>query len=66
MNSENSLVIGKSEYSHKIDGSDTVIRKDLGKYSKITFVSNPNKTVSIRKLNKNEYVDLRTGEISTT
>lgn len=35
----------------------------LGKYSKITFVSNPNKTSSIRKLSKYEYVDTRTGEI---
>ena len=63
MNSENNLVIDKSEYSHKINGSDTVNRMDLGKYSKITFVSNPNKTVSIRKLNKYEYIDNRTGEI---
>lgn len=63
MKNEKNLVVVKSEYSHQINGSDIVNRMDLGKYSKITFVSNPNKTSSIRKLNKYEYVDTRTGEV---
>ena len=63
MNSENNFVVSKSEFSHQINGSDMVNRMDLGKYSKITFVSNPNKTCRIRKLNKYEYIDKDTGEI---
>lgn len=63
MNDKNNLVIEKSEYSHYINDNDTVYHTDLGKYSKITFVSNPNKTVSIRRINKYEYLDLNTGEI---
>lgn len=63
MSDENNLVIEKSEYSHQINDNDEVIRTDLGRYSKITFVSNPNKGNSIRKINKYEYVDLSTSEI---
>ncbi len=63
---DNNFIIEKSEYAHKINGDDNVIRTDLGKYSKITFVSNPsnsNNNITIKKLNKYEYLDLKTGEI---
>lgn len=63
MSDENNLVIEKSEYSHQINDNDEVIRTDLGRYSKITFVANSNKSNSIKKLNKYEYVDICTGEI---
>ena len=59
----NNLTIEKSDYAHKIKASDIVIRTDLGKYSKLTFVANPSKSISIKKLNKHEYVDLNTNEI---
>lgn len=63
MNNKNDFVIEKSDFAHKINENDTVIRTDLGKYSKITFVSNPSKKISIKKLNKYEYVVIDTGEI---
>jgi hypothetical protein len=63
MSNENELVVEKNEYSHKINKNDIVIRTDLGKYSKITYISNPNKSSCIRKISKNEYIDLRTDEI---
>ena len=59
----NNLTIEKSDYAHKIKASDIVIRTDLGKYSKLTFVANPSKNISIKKLNKYEYIDLNTSEI---
>lgn len=63
MNNKNDFVIEKSDFAHKINENDTVIRTDLGKYSKITFVSNPSNKISIRKLNKYEYKDLKTDTI---
>ncbi len=60
---DNNFIIEKSDYAHKINESDIVIRTDLGKYSKITFVSNPSNRITIKKINKYEYVDLNTGEI---
>lgn len=63
MNSKSNFVIEKSDYAHKINESDTVYRTGLGKYSKITFVSNPNKKVTIIKLNKYQYFDTRDNKI---
>lgn len=62
MNSENNFTIERSDYAHKINENDTVFRTDLGKYSKITFVSNPNKSNSIKKINKYQYIDLKTNK----
>ena len=63
MNNVNNLLIEKSEYAHKINGNDNVIRTDLGKYSKITFVSNPSTNCPIKKLNKYQYLDSRDNKI---
>lgn len=63
MNNKNNLVVEKSEHEYKIGENDTVFRTDLGKYSKITFVANPNKNNNIKKINKYQYIDLRTGKI---
>lgn len=60
MNNENNFIIEKSDFAHKINENDNVIRTDLGRYSKITFVSNPSNKITIRKLNKYEYKDLKT------
>ena len=66
MNSENknnNLSVNRCEYSHQIKSNDNVIRTDLGEYSRITYISNPNKKFSIKKLTKNEYIDLSSGEL---
>lgn len=66
MNSENknnNLSVNRCEYSHLIESDDDVIRTNLGKYSRITYISNPNKKFSIKKLTKNEYIDLKSGEL---
>ena len=66
MNSENknnNLSVNRCDYSHQIKSNDNVIRTDLGKYSRITYISNPNKKLNIKKLTKNEYIDLSSGEL---
>ena len=59
----NNIAVEKSNYAHKIKASDTVTRTNLGKYSKITYIANQSKSISIKKLSKYEYVDLNSGEI---
>lgn len=61
----NNFIIEKSDYTHKINGNDTVFRMDLGKYSEIKYIShlNNNNSSSIKKLNKYEYIVVDTGEI---
>ena len=62
-NENNSLSVNRCDYSHQIKSNDNVIRTDLGKYSRITYISNPSKGVRIKKLTKNEYIDLESGEL---
>lgn len=62
-NDNNNLSVNRCDYSHQIKSNDNVIRTDLGEYSRITYISNPNKKFSIKKLTKNEYIDLESGEL---
>ena len=55
-------VIRNSQYI-PIRENDLVVRTDLGRCTKIKYISNKNKTNCIKKRSKNEYVDTRTGEL---
>lgn len=58
------LKVNKESNSHYISADDIVYRTDLGKSSKIVSMSNNSASGScIKKLNKYEYIDTRTGEI---
>lgn len=46
-----------------IRNDDIVVRTDLGRCTKIKYISNQNKTNCLLKKTKNEYVDTRTGEV---
>ena len=46
-----------------IRNDDIVVRTDLGRCTKIKYISNQNKTNYIRRINKDEYVDTRIGEV---
>lgn len=63
MNNKNNFIIEKSKYEYKINENDTVFRTDLGKYSKITFVANSSTNITIKKLSKHKYLDLKTNKI---
>lgn len=57
------LKVNKESNSHYISAEDIVYRTDLGKSSKIVSMSNNSTSGScIKKLNKYEYIDTRTGE----
>lgn len=56
----------KAEKSSKyipIRNDDIVVRTDLGRCTKIKYVSNQNTSNCLVRQNKNEYVDARTGEL---
>ena len=55
-------IIKNSKYI-PIRKDDIVVRTDLGRCTKIKYISNPNKTNCIRRKSKTEYVDTRTGEL---
>ena len=58
------VIVECSEIPHKIKDTDEVVKIDLGRYSKIVKVRNKINIGSyIKKLNKYEYVDKRTGEV---
>lgn len=57
------LKVNKESNSHYISADKIVYRTDLGKSSKIVSMSNNSTSGScIKKLNKYEYIDTRTGE----
>lgn len=57
------LKVDKESNSHYISAEDIVYRTDLGKSSKVVYLSHQNTSGScIKKLSKYEYIDTRTGE----
>lgn len=63
MKDKNSVNITKCNESNIIDGDDLVYVTNLGDYIKVTHMVRPPVTSYIKKLNKYEYVDTRTGEV---
>jgi len=55
-------VIRNSQYI-PIRDDDLVVRTDLGRCTKIKYISNKNKTNCIKRESKTEYIDKRTGEL---
>lgn len=70
-NKPNKNISNKNDYTKIIRNSqyipirddDLVVRTDLGRCTKIKYISNQNKTNCIKRKSKTEYVDTRTGEI---
>ncbi len=61
---DNNYKINRESNSHYIKADATVYRTDLGNSSKVVYLSHQNTSGSyIKKLNKYEYTDIRTGEI---
>ncbi len=63
MNNKSDVNIQKCNECNIIDGNDLVYVTNLGEYVKITHMVRPPVEGCIKKLNKYEYVDIRTGEI---
>ncbi len=63
MNNKSDVNIQKCNECNIIDGNDLVYVTNLGEYVKITHMVRPPVESCIKKLNKYEYIDIRTGEI---